>query len=480
MRINIDIKKFPTKIEPLQQSMTLGDAHGNSVFILYWLIQNSVVTLKEKADYEKFVQAHKVILEMTQTAYALSHDSYKGGLSNFDFDKTPNFAFDPARAQEHMSGLCSNVKNKKRITDALDTIGIIIDNATVTTQKCIIRFIGDMLADRGYCDYPTLLLLQKLHAAVGVEKNTAGEVEKNIDVRILYSNHDKTLVEHYKFSRDSKFNFNPEVLGLAQQASLQTMIAFLEHGMLDPDKINGIISECYLPKLKLIDISDNPVPGHSDRLRFYTHAPAGKNELNKLAKAILGDQQKEFSSHAQFRSMVGDINNHFQQFLMRTMDALKRKVADAAIHDFVWTRAAKMDEGWRDTLATLGLECFHGHDGLLNVKNGDLNHVTGQIQLDGLLQNIAQILYDYPDEPLDARRQFVEREFRRVGILLPVSGPDIQATGSGGLAAATSSAGMFAGPTTVNTTPASSAAAAAAASPHYSDPHNLDHTFLKK
>ncbi|GEM_PF-4268538 len=372
-----NISKHPDTIIPLLESITIGDLHANGVYMLYFLIKNGVLTLKDPKDYELFVAAHETIfLELPVGSYRdTDQQGHPGSTSYAQFNMGRRLTHpDPAGAPD--------LDRTKRVDDrlaiikkALEDIKRIINDATVTNKSCTVRFIGDMLADRGPCDYSILLLLKKLQ-----------ENQPNIDVRILLSNHDQSFISHFPFNRNSKFR---ESLHAGQEVSLQSLICLINKNLLDHQEINDIVNHFYLCNLKLIDISKSNIP-HTDladgkqKQKFYTHAPTDMAHLNALVDSLLGPGKfKQVSNATEFMNMVLELNNTFQKKLSSNSLSSQDK---QAIFKFVWSREDQLNCNRHAHFTALGVFNFSGHDGQQDNKNGKLNGLLGKAQLDTAIQ----------------------------------------------------------------------------------------------
>lgn len=113
-RTNVDLSEHPKTIIPVQEGsqLTIGDTHGNSMKLIYFLINQGVLALKEgKKDYQELVELYK------------KEPLNKEDLAKFD---------------------------------------AILARATLN-KGASIRFIGDEVGDRGANDYFTLKVFEKLN-----------------------------------------------------------------------------------------------------------------------------------------------------------------------------------------------------------------------------------------------------------------------------------------------------------------------------
>lgn len=133
IRDDADLYVYPQVGEKITTHVCLGDLHGNTVKLLYFLIKEDILRLKEE-DYLALVAIYKI--------------------------------------------------DKRYLTsDDLNRFKHILNSANVNTLRSVL-LLGDDLADRGHNDYFTLLVLNKLHQA-------------KVHVEILLSNHGMAFLKYF-------------------------------------------------------------------------------------------------------------------------------------------------------------------------------------------------------------------------------------------------------------------------------------------
>lgn len=150
---NIDIDVYPSidqaHLAHNGAQLTIGDLHGNSVKLLYFLVRHGVLEMSPK-DYDDVVQIYKT----------------------------------PARrlTGQHLARFNQIVANAT------------INEAAKTSKLCL---IGDEMCDRGNNDYYTIKLLQKLK-------------DNDVAFDILISNHGGGLLQKYENGQPfNNFSFRP-------------------------------------------------------------------------------------------------------------------------------------------------------------------------------------------------------------------------------------------------------------------------------
>ncbi len=214
--------------------LTLGDLHGNTMKLIYFLIREGVMKLSEPGDYEELYGIYQ------------------------------------------KSGLIINLNKSKTIV-GVDILGIrqfdkIIKNAVFSQRTTLIRLIGDELADRGHNDFFTFLVLDRMQ-------------KEKVNFEIILSNHGLEFIRFYetilsKRKNVKEFNFN--LSSENHGRSLQNLIHVLSF---EPEiylkKTMDIIATAYLPHLKLISYSNN----RQGQISFYSHAPVGLEAIVALASS---------------------------------------------------------------------------------------------------------------------------------------------------------------------------------------------------
>lgn len=223
----VDIYQLPTRIvsHAKNAKVTLGDLHGNAIKLLFWLIQQGVVSGITAKQYELLV-----ILYRSRSLY--------------------------------LSRECLLVFEE------------ILDAASIKPAVAL-RLLGDELADRGGNDYFTLKILEKL-------------IGHGVSVEILLSNHGYEFVEAYETDNGFQSNRMPShsIYSFFRKNLTNSMHAFsvlCDDKVISAQTIEQLINKTYKPILKFIsyDLSDN-----GDAITLYSHARIDcatiKDVANKL------------------------------------------------------------------------------------------------------------------------------------------------------------------------------------------------------
>ncbi|WP_298626167.1 hypothetical protein [uncultured Legionella sp.] len=260
----------------LQESITFGDQHGNTLKILASLITAGIVTLNRE-DYLRFSELYKMKVL---------------GVSDLDEIR----------------------ENYNLILAQRNALLEILNRIKPGNTKACVRFIGDIVCDRGADDGMTMALLYKLD-------------QFRIPVKILYSNHDIGLIAYMEntITTGNRANFekfglclenpdseeaiqlNPSNLEPCEAASLLGLVIGL-----DEDKINWKDTRlhyetAYKNKLCLIDYEiDN-----SGSMYIYTHASVALSVLLEVAEELGVPIPNKITTAYDLASFIDALNEEF-------------------------------------------------------------------------------------------------------------------------------------------------------------------------
>lgn len=201
-----------------------GDAHGNTLGLMYALIKNGIISLSRE-NYIKFGKLYyKKLEDYTKEDIQTLHEIYKA---------------------------CE---------------------FRVTKETKLIK-LGDLICDRGRNDLNTFFFFKMLG--------------NNLNRTIIISNHDAEFLIQFqsnffrKMDRQSAWytQFGRSLLG---------MLTLLDKGLTSESEISELVKEHYYPYLKLVDYSRviDPTTGEP-AIVFYSHAVADLNVVNRLISTEL-------------------------------------------------------------------------------------------------------------------------------------------------------------------------------------------------
>jgi hypothetical protein len=244
----------------------------------------------------------------------------------------------------------------------IDEFTTIIKNLTFNKDACF-KLIGDLLADRGQCDFHTLFILATMK-------------RQGVDLRILLSNHDREFLKVW--AAKFKFADNWELWNCpfdtlisngreGQDESLQALGELLNRGLVTIDEINELV-DVYIESLNLIDYQLSP---DGQAIALIEHAPFAVTFYRELADA-LGDIKFDDSSTAQLAQSIDRMNAKYRQILTDNIEPADKHKLSKLLHKLTWNRwsfssddGMPADEQAQFTSVHNGYNVFyiHGHDG---------------------------------------------------------------------------------------------------------------------
>lgn len=274
--------------------LLIGDLHGNPLKFIYLLARHQIINLS-KADYTKL---KNIIL----------------------------------------------LPSEKLTKKELGEFDSILNEITITKNSGQIRLLGDILADRGHCDYFNLKIIEML------EKD-----KRNIIADIICSNHDDIFMRRIMGDDQSAGE------GMAQHRTVFMLEDLMRKGLVEKEKVIKIVNQYYKPKTNLIsyDVS------HEEKekaVKLYIHAPAlFTKELDKFIKEYKITPRLDGTLKA-FLEVIDKVNDIYrEQFISG------RLPIDNPGFKFLWARyeehtIAKAKAYIPSEIAGYPIQIIHGHD----------------------------------------------------------------------------------------------------------------------
>ncbi len=325
----IDLRKPPTvhsQPEPIE--LTIGDLHANALKLIYYLISNDILRVKEDKDKTK----DDIYLEIVD-----AYEKYKNDRDSEKFFR--------------------------------EFINLLENSCTINNDPShLIRLIGDELFDRGANDFFILKCLEML------DKN-------NIRTEILISNHGSGFVA-------AMFNDDFVDVGNAfgsYLGYLKTKKIILSDERNVESSAQEIARKHYLPKLKIVSYSLSP---DGKNIKIYSHAPIDLDIIRYMAEELKIPYQADTARA--LAETIDKINQKVQQDYIQQnklgellhgkydKPQLYTKEIDGKNHPFlfsIWNRNyAILNRNEQAKQAEYGLHFVHGHDD--NQINLDNTHAT--------------------------------------------------------------------------------------------------------
>lgn len=243
-----DIAEYPISDRSFctEFTVTYGDMHGNAMKVLWSLIHCGAASM-DQANYKKMWQIYNLYL--------------------------PSMKVDE---------VADTIRQFKEL---LSTIKFVSGSS--------VRFLGDIAADRGECDYFTLKILAQAKAG-------------NVGIEILLSNHDCVLLTNY-FDIISP----PEKL-VSPVTSFDSLRTLALIGVVGQEEISGLVELCYFANksLKLVSycLSEN-----DKKIDIFMHAPNHPDVICQLARELDENMNISYSNAKELARIIDLVNKKFHQ-----------------------------------------------------------------------------------------------------------------------------------------------------------------------
>ncbi|WP_324607133.1 Dot/Icm T4SS effector Wip [Legionella adelaidensis] len=221
------------------------------------------------------------------------------------------------------------------------------------SNDCLVRLIGDELADRGSNDYFTLKILEKLN-------------EHKVPVEIIVSNHSIEFIEAY----EKQDNFHAPMLSQGGHApSMEKLQTLVEKGLVSREEILAIAEKSYKPNLRAISYS---LSEDKKEITIYSHAGIGLNTIRSLAEKLKVEYKDQTAS--ELAQTIDSINIEFQKHVKsNTVNTLYSRekmyvgyygyseISDAPLEFIMWNRFYHSLER-PASYSGYKINFVHGHD----------------------------------------------------------------------------------------------------------------------
>jgi hypothetical protein len=357
-----DLNRCPPSIAPeTSRTYTVGDLHGNTMKLIYFLVLHGAITLSGEQYNELY------------TLYeAINADDY----------------VNPDASRERF-----------------ERFAAILNEADFHNADHLFRLIGDTLADRGANDYLTLLVLQQMQ-------------ESDIAYEINLSNHD------LEYLAKAEGTSNPGTAAVLVQPdptgsfthSMHAMWTCVKQGILVKDEIERLHLAVVAPHLRLFSHDQT----ESRQLVIYAHAPVliqaifyAAKQLEIIPRRTLIKNLMRDATVEQLRRLIDSINVHVAKLAkagrltkqdqaadIHALGPLCRKLRLSALselgphhHAFghaMWARkfSAEAYDLSETVCERLGIALVHGHIG------------SGSIQIIGCRETVSAGYINLDANPL--------------------------------------------------------------------------------
>lgn len=327
--IPVDLKKIPESIASNKHN-TIGDIHANTIKMLAFLKALNVVSLDDKS-YSNLIEIYFKYSDANPYSKLYLNDQ-----------KKPEVIFNP----KFEGTAVPSTEFKENLAQC-----------KVVDAKKLVRFIGDVLADRGANDYFTLLLLA---------------VVQDANIEILLSNHDLEFIIQYEKnilmdqSKDSYINHD----ACRSLFTLKNAFAYNEIKM---DEVKNLVEKYYKPKLKLLSYSLDVT---TNTINIYSHAPICLKTIMSMATKLKINfiENEIYASPLNLASLIDQINGQFAKIRDRNeihtlVDLWKVRpgkppshvTVDNPIERSTWNRVITNDDIIENEKANYNIHFRFGH-----------------------------------------------------------------------------------------------------------------------
>lgn len=227
----IDLEVYPQQDNahpacPANQ-VTIGDCHSNPLKIIHFLIKQNILNL-EREDYK----------------------TLKSIFNNSEFNNP-------------------QIRLTQKASDDIETFNKILSNTSFNPVG-MVRFIGDIIADRGPNDYFILKILQALNS-------------KRVPVEILLSNHDLEFIRARENIHVGKQAFELTWLLPNFTHSMLQMQRLIDNKVISMEDVLNTFDSHYKPNLRAISYSLSP---DKQQITLFSHAPVDYRIIKALVNKL--------------------------------------------------------------------------------------------------------------------------------------------------------------------------------------------------
>ena len=318
----------PTQIvtPKAHHTFSYGDTHGNAMALIRYLYQSGLISLKTYKTQDTKVEIND--FDRLRAIYDKDVDALE------------------IRDINNFQSIMSNC-----FEQSLDLPG-----------EVILRFFGDMLADRGKNDIFSLIILDELKTRFG----------ENIKINILLSNHDIEFIKNYvngSLLGNDQLDLNCKpVTSLKNFKKLLTRLRAENPNLIT--EVDRMIQAVYLPSLSLVEYKD-----YGDKIDIMTHAPLSYQAIKKAVDyflpalshnlALIKENKEDLKAVLTALNMATKAQlqksgrYEFSEFML---DVISGKSKDECLTGFIWQRLPEIEQLGTQQFSYI-IRFRHGHDG---------------------------------------------------------------------------------------------------------------------
>ncbi|HHT9951726.1 TPA: Dot/Icm T4SS effector WipA [Legionella pneumophila] len=328
---NIDIYNYPNELEDNLGSISLGDLHGNAIKLIHFLFRHKIIKFKPEISnfheaYQQFVTIYEqyddIVQEYLEIRTLLQLIQIK--ITNaqqriLDIEQKLSLAIDHQQefsqsllqlkkpieanlqmAEKSKAGLEEKLSGlKTRLPSCIERFNKFMTQIEINDIKTLVRLLGDEVADRGSCDYFTLIILDFLY-------------QNQIAIKIILSNHGYEFIHAYEKLVIGQ-PFKPKgYIGDIQIKSFWGIQLLLEQSAITQEELRSLVERAYKPTLKIIDYSLS-----EDGITLYSHAPIRFDSI-RMAASQLGVTYNDSTKEA-LAETIDQLNAQLQIYMKNNM-----------------------------------------------------------------------------------------------------------------------------------------------------------------
>lgn len=263
------IYQLPTKFEPSQGSITLGDLHSNAPKLIYALLTHQIAEFDSSqvsdpaAEYQRFIECYEKM-------GAIAEDfSFTQALNKEEQTRASREQLEQAieKNERKLKAYGINRNNTKQtLKDIKQEFDQFLTKLKITNPT-LIRLIGDELSDRGSNDYFILKIIDFLK-------------KQQVPVTTLISNHSDNFIQNKEQIKNKQPYINSL---LSDQCTSLTGLALFKNNDVIDDAEFDTLSNAYLSTVKVLDYT---LSADGNDIQLFTHAPVAFETIKRAAQAM--------------------------------------------------------------------------------------------------------------------------------------------------------------------------------------------------
>ncbi|GEM_PF-6920233 len=289
----IDLGEYPTLRHDHPHALTKkiqvtqGDMHGNPLMLVNFLIRRGVIDTSPEY-YQKWKDIYLKFSAYINDACELALARCKDPSDFLSFEQL---------FQELL------VKDFDSLRPVLNELDKVLAEIHIIPNKGKILYLGDLVAERGPCDYLSFKILEKLKDA-------------RVYHKILISNHDMYLITATELKGYNKYQLVPRSSMRTNANNIKFVISMyglqmlIDVGVVKKAEVDAIVENIYKPSLQALDytLSEDGLT-----ITIYSHALIGLDTIMDIAKDINVVYRDD--TPFELADTINEINREFSRYV---------------------------------------------------------------------------------------------------------------------------------------------------------------------